>query len=1222
MYPKIFFPLLASIGLFLLASCGGTTTDTGGNGVQLDIQKGDDTSVFGTDVKTGGDTTGGEDADSSGDMDTGGTDGATHACTVDSDCTGTDLGGACNVAKCLGGQCKIVSADSGTTCDDGDACTMSDQCKDGKCSGLAKSCNDQSVCTTDSCNASSGKCEYVPNTAKCDDGDLCTSNDTCAEGKCVGTASASCGCKTDADCAKTDDADLCNGVHTCQNGQCATKPGSEVKCDASQAGPCATIACEPKDGKCKTTPVASGTVCDDGNKCTKSDVCSGTTCIGTAIVCDDSNACTDDSCDKASGCVFKPNTDSCDDTDLCTTGDKCTGGKCVGTANPNCSKCSADVDCAKFEDGDLCNGTLVCTNGACVVKAGTVVSCPADANVCKLAACEPSTGKCGVKDALDGGKCDDGDACTSGDHCQEGKCAGGKAVNCSDGNPCTIASCDKTSGCAFKPSDGTACNDGNPCTDGDKCAGDKCTGTTSASCTTCKIDSDCAPFDDADLCNGTLMCSGGVCVVNPATVVTCDSVGLSSCVKVDCVPASGKCKKTVLDNGAVCDDQNACTGKDFCSSGVCKGQPIFCDDAQLCTDDSCNPDSGCVHAFNDSFCDDGNVCTTGDKCKNGACGGTQAESCQCGKDSDCVDDGDLCNGTQICVASKCVVDPKTVVTCAVSSDACSPATCDGKTGKCQIDPLSDGKPCDDKSACTSGDSCVSGKCQGGVAVTCDDKNACTDDKCNPDFGCTYSSNTAACDDGNKCTTGDVCAYGQCQPGKPVSETLCADKCVPNFSLQCGGSDTWGNGQAGSTKIVSNYACNAKDTYDGPEYAYIYTAPFDGSVTATLTNETAETDIFILDATDSGCDPKACLGWGYASANVSVKAGKTYYIVVDGYKGAEGKYNLEISCTPAVETNCSDGIDEDVDGKTDCADSDCTAAVACAPPVCKPAFALTCGATDNWANYYFGSTNVIGSYSGCGVDYTYQGPEYTYSFKATVTGKATVSLYNRTADTDIIVIGDQGGTCSSTQCLFDDSGSGSVTFDAVAGSTYYFVIDGYNGAQGTFTISLDCGETSAAEICDDSIDNDKDGKTDCVDDDCFGVFSGCQPSCEPDTVELATLTCPADKDSFQNDGNGSTNKISKYGCNPTFNYSGSEYAYTYLATADGSVTVSLANETASGGDTDVIVLHDVGNGCNPASCLSSGTTTATFDAKSGQTYYIVVDGYQGANGSYDLTFTCQ
>jgi hypothetical protein len=50
-----------------------------------------------------------------------------------------------------------------------------------------------------------------------------------------------------------------------------------------------------------------------------------------------------------------------------------------------------------------------------------------------------------------------------------------------------------------------------------------------------------------------------------------------------------------------------------------------CQDANPCTDDSCNPATlGCVHLNNSASCDDGNACTAGDVCSSGVCSGTPA----------------------------------------------------------------------------------------------------------------------------------------------------------------------------------------------------------------------------------------------------------------------------------------------------------------------------------------------------------------------------------------------------------------------------------------------------------------------------------------------------------------------------------------------------------------------------------------------------------------------
>src|SRR5439155_3641023 len=38
-----------------------------------------------------------------------------------------------------------------------------------------------------------------------------------------------------------------------------------------------------------------------------------------------------------------------------------------------------------------------------------------------------------------------------------------------------------------------------------------------------------------------------------------------------------------------------------------------------CTDDTCNPGTGCVHTANAAPCNEGNACTTNDTCSGGKC---------------------------------------------------------------------------------------------------------------------------------------------------------------------------------------------------------------------------------------------------------------------------------------------------------------------------------------------------------------------------------------------------------------------------------------------------------------------------------------------------------------------------------------------------------------------------------------------------------------------------
>ncbi len=62
---------------------------------------------------------------------------------------------------------------------------------------------------------------------------------------------------------------------------------------------------------------------------------------------------------------------------------------------------------------------------------------------------------------------------------------------------------------------------------------------------------------------------------------------------------------------------------------------------------------------------------------------------------------------------------------------------------------------------------------------------------------------------------------------------------------------------------------------------------------------------------------------------------TYYVIVEGLKaGSEGKVNLTLSSIPDEATEiCNNGIDDDMDGFTDCADKKCATYVGCLKTQC-------------------------------------------------------------------------------------------------------------------------------------------------------------------------------------------------------------------------------------------------------------------------------------------------
>ena len=494
----------------------------------------------------------------------------------------------------------------------------------------------------------------------------------------------------------------------------------------------------------------------------------------------------------------------CDDGEPCTLGDLCKQGAC--NPGPNTCQCGTDQDCLGKEDGDACNGTMFCDTGAvphvCAVNPATVVNCDSsEDSQCAVNKCAPETGKCVQVPRPDGTACNDGDVCTVESSCAKGACVAGKASWCE-----------------------------------------------------CESDAACQKYDDGDLCTGTLYCDlttfPYACKVNKASVVTCSSDNDTTCAKNQCDGVTGKCAPSAVKDGTDCDDGDGSTLEDKCVAGVCSGgiSTSLCKKNADCKDDGdlCNgvpychvatstckanpatvitcPSSGdtaclkntCVPAtgecapkntINGTPCDDGDACSEGDICLQGTCGGQNI--CICKDDPDCLgkDDGNQCNGLPFCnkATGKCEFNPNSVVVCKSVADtdcvknaciplsgACTPTaveratleTC--KTGKgaqtpaCRWQQIGDQEPdtetvkCNDGDACTTGEICKKAVCGGGTFVcACKGDADCVDqddgDKCNGLQFCNLGKTPAICETNPatviKCkTVGDTaCRKNTCEP---------------------------------------------------------------------------------------------------------------------------------------------------------------------------------------------------------------------------------------------------------------------------------------------------------------------------------------------------------------------------------------------------------------------------------------------------------------------------
>ena len=207
---------------------------------------------------------------------------------------------------------------------------------------------------------------------------------------------------------------------------------------------------------------------------------------------------------------------------------------------------------------------------------------------------------------------------------------------------------------------------------------------------------------------------------------------------------------------------------------------------------------------------------------------------------------------------------------------------------------------------------------------------------------------------------------------------------------------------------------------------------------------------------------------------------TYYVMINAYQGFSG-LTLTVSEAggepPPPSEVCDDGVDNDLDGLTDCDDSDCALDLACAEPeVCD----------DGIDNDLDGDTDCADA--DCALDLACAVPE--------------VCDDGVDNDLDGLTDCDDLGDCElDAFCLPDEVCDDGVDND----------LDGLTDCD-----DADCDFDLACalpEVCDDGIDNDLDGLTDCSDSDC-DLAPECATSCPGG--EFAGTLSASNKDDYVTD----------------------------------------------------------------------------------------------------------
>jgi hypothetical protein len=239
-------------------------------------------------------------------------------------------------------------------------------------------------------------------------------------------------------------------------------------------------------------------------------------------------------------------------------------------------------------------------------------------------------------------------------------------------------------------------------------------------------------------------------IVNSLIQATCAAIPGNPCGPT-CLGFCS-CKGTCICP-STCANGNVCqTGS--CTVGVagsgCTYTPVVCNDNNLCTQDLCNPTTGCYYPTLPCNTPP-DICHTTAACVPSL--GCQYPPVNCVSTSPCysstcvVAAGGCVNTTLPC--NHCLYPP---VTCPTLN--CFNNKCNGTNGQCQATPIN----CDDGNNCTV-DSCDlnTGQCTHTLVQCTDNGNKCVHSSCDPIKGCQYTpfNNSVDCNDNNVCTI-DTC----------------------------------------------------------------------------------------------------------------------------------------------------------------------------------------------------------------------------------------------------------------------------------------------------------------------------------------------------------------------------------------------------------------------------------------------------------------------------------
>jgi hypothetical protein len=266
-----------------------------------------------------------------------------------------------------------------------------------------------------------------------------------------------------------------------------------------------------------------------------------------------------------------------------------------------------------------------------------------------------------------------------------------------------------------------------------------------------------------------------------------------------------------------------------------------------------------------------------------------------------------------------------------------------------------------------------------------------------------------------------------------------------------------------------------------------------------------------------CDrnPVTCVNAGdnpTATQTFSALPPGTYWLIVESYPSVPGATTVTLSTGTAGKMEiCGNGIDDDGNGLTDCADSACKNDPTCVGSECMPDTDL-------------GTLVVNGATHQVQVNLAARTDRYHPSCAGTTPGGDFAIAFTLAEPAGLLVNYRQTGlsifglfsmpapglACDADQisCAPEDDPmqpANSVAFPGLAAGRYVFIVKAKSVATaGTEILQFSAFAGRNVEICGNGIDDDGNGLIDCADPACFGIGNCGAPACVPDQ-DLGTMS---------------------------------------------------------------------------------------------------------------------